>query len=215
MKPLVIIPARVGSKGVENKNFRPLPDGTTLLSRAVAVGQKLGAEVIVTTDAPSRCRDLESFWASRLTVLTRPAELAQDDTPMAPVVEHVLWECGGADWETIVLLQPTTPLRRVEDVEQCLAAFARYETPVASVRTIPQKYWRASRPHSYEEMEVPVRRQEARPLHLFSGEAYVFPREWGLTDRFRPVVLSSEPYINIDDESDWSALCRLLTPAAK
>lgn len=50
--------------------------------------------------------------------LPRPAYLAGDRTPMEAVINHVLYACGGYDYG--VLLQPTSPLRTVQDIERCI-----------------------------------------------------------------------------------------------
>lgn len=49
----------------------------------------------------------------------RPAELARDDTPTAPVLQDVIrkLEAAGEQYDAVFTLQPTNPLRRVEDVD--------------------------------------------------------------------------------------------------
>ncbi len=207
MTPLVIVPARAGSKGVPLKNWRDLPDGSTLVGRAIAIGLQIG-QVVVSSDGYALAAMPEVTW------LNRPASLAQDDTPMREVVEHVLAQIPGEPDQPIVLLQPTTPLRTLLDVSRCLDFYCEVETPVATVRPIPREFWRAVRiDTSYStrgSVELPPRRQVATPLYLFSGDAYIFPRSWGLTDSFHPFPIDTRPYVNVDDESDWQTLCAII-----
>jgi CMP-N-acetylneuraminic acid synthetase len=211
MTPLVIVPARAGSVGVPNKNFAPLPDGTTLLSRAVAIGQQIG-EVMVSTDAAAAALAcLPSAQLPGLGVIGRPAALAQDDTPMRDVVEHVLANVPGPPEQPIVLLQPTTPFRTVLEVRTCVDMMCEFGTPAATVRAIPSRYWRAAPLAPY--LFLPkIRRQDATEQVMFSGEAYVFPRAWGLNpaNSFRVVLLDSEPHVNVDSPADWEALCEII-----
>src|ERR1041384_5143897 len=111
MRVLGLIPARGGSKGVPRKNIRLLA-GKPLLqytAEAALSARKL-ARVILTTD------DEEIAETGRQCGLEvpflRPAELAQDDTPTLPVMQHVVdWlEKQGEAYEAICLLQPTNPL---------------------------------------------------------------------------------------------------------
>jgi CMP-N-acetylneuraminic acid synthetase len=205
MTPLVIVPARVGSQGVVFKNFRKLPDGTTLVTRALAVATKIG-DTILTTNST------ELLWLPDITRIQRPTELAEDDTPMRAVVQHVLDAVPGPPEQPIVLLEPTTPFRRLEDVRTCLDLQQKYGTPAATVRAVPAAYWRAQ-PLTSDYMFLPkLRRQEAIGLWQFSGEAYVFPRAWGLdpVNSFRVVRLVSDPYVNVDAPEDWEKACEII-----
>jgi CMP-N-acetylneuraminic acid synthetase len=206
MTPLVIVPARAGSRGVPGKNFRPLPDGTTLWGRAVNIGRQIG-RVVLTTDEPFTESGVPNFQ-----VLQRPAGLAQDDTPMREVVEHVLAEIPGEPDQPIVLLQPTTPLRTVEQIQRCLARLKGQRDGIATVREIPRQFWRAGGP--YFSTEHWPNRQAAKPKYILSGECYCWQRSvhnrtgwpWG----FDGEVVTDEPYVNVDTPADWEALCQII-----
>src|SRR6059058_989062 len=124
-KPLVVlglVPARGGSKGVPGKNVRPLA-GHTLLEYTARAARESGVvdRVILSTDS------LEIADAGRRAGLEvpfmRPAALAADDTPMVPVIEHALGEIARHGWspDIVVLLQPTSPLRRPEHIRDAVA----------------------------------------------------------------------------------------------
>src|SRR5688500_6214722 len=110
---LALVPARGGSKGIPGKNIRPLAGRTLLeyVARAAAEAQVVG-RVVLTTDDERIAGE-----GRRLGIevpFLRPAALAADDTPMLPVIEHAVQWLEQADWspDIIVLLQPTSPLRR-------------------------------------------------------------------------------------------------------
>src|SRR5438105_3691856 len=118
MKVLGVIPARGGSKGVPRKNTRLLC-GKPLLqytAEAALLSRRLSRVILSTGDD-------EIAQVGRGCGLDvpfmRPRELAQDDTPMLPVVLHaVLWlEEQGDTYDAVCLLQPTNPLRRAEDID--------------------------------------------------------------------------------------------------
>jgi N-acylneuraminate cytidylyltransferase len=216
MTPLVIVPARAGSKGVPNKNFKELPDGSTLLSRAVDIGLHLGGLVAISSDADiDAVCDAVSLAASTSTNvkgIRRPAALAQDDTPMRDVVEHVLAQVPGEPDQPIVLLQPTTPLRTVKQVKACLDELRGQSCGVATVKAIPEKYWRARHISAFanDAVRMVPRRQDATPLYLLSGTAYCWMRGNGWPTHWEAVLDRDEPYVNVDTPDDWDALCAII-----
>lgn len=122
---LGVIPARGGSKTIPRKNLYPL-NGIPLIAYTIkaAQGSKLD-DFIVTTDDDEIAAYSESLGAK---VIRRPAELAQDDTPMGPVVQHAVaaYEWGGEWVDVVCLLQPTSPLRTPEDIDGALAMYMKY-----------------------------------------------------------------------------------------
>jgi N-acylneuraminate cytidylyltransferase len=110
---LAVIPARGGSKGLPGKNIRPLA-GLPLLAHSIRAAA-LTPEVtrcVVTTDS-AEIADIARAHGGDVPFL-RPAELAADDTPMAPVVRHALeWveRDEGRPYDALLLLDPTSPAR--------------------------------------------------------------------------------------------------------
>src|SRR3989344_6460854 len=112
---LAVIPARSGSKSVKDKNIRPL-GGRPLMAWSIRTAKacKQIDKVVVSTDS-DKYAQLAKFYGAE--VIMRPAELAQDDTPMIPVLQHAL-KINPA--ELLILLDPTSPFRAVSDIEKCL-----------------------------------------------------------------------------------------------
>lgn len=114
-----VIPLRAGSKGLASKNTRPLA-GKPLYRHAVDQALQAGAaRVLITTD-------IDALWSAELppqvTLVRRPAELAGDTVPMAPVLVHALQSAQVSG--PVVLLQATSPLRSADDIRQGLALYA-------------------------------------------------------------------------------------------
>ena len=110
---LAVIPARGGSKGLPGKNIRPMW-GLPLIVHSVRAAA-LTPEVtrcIVTTDSDEIAGVVREHGGEA--PFLRPAELAADDTPMAPVVRHALeWaeHDEGSAYDAVLLLDPTSPAR--------------------------------------------------------------------------------------------------------
>jgi CMP-N,N'-diacetyllegionaminic acid synthase len=127
---LAIIPARGGSKGLPGKNIRPLA-GLPLIAHSIRLAQMCPeiTREIVSTDSPEIAAVARQFGAG--VPFLRPAELAQDDTPMWPVLRHALQtveEQASHRYEYVLLLDPTSPGRLPEDIAKALTR----------LRTVPQ-----------------------------------------------------------------------------
>lgn len=113
MNVLSFIPARGGSKRIPGKNLATV-NGLSLLERAIAsaVGR-----VVVSTDDEDIARDCRTFGVE---VHERPAQLAHDHAQIEDALAHYLRR-EDAKPDAIVILQPTSPLRKREHVEAALA----------------------------------------------------------------------------------------------
>jgi CMP-N,N'-diacetyllegionaminic acid synthase len=120
---LAVIPARGGSKGLPGKNIRLLA-GIPLIAHSIALARLCPAitRTIVTTDSPDIAAVAREFGAE--VPFERPAALAQDDTPIWPVLRHALEAAEAADgrrYDYLLLLDPTSPGRLPEDVARAVA----------------------------------------------------------------------------------------------
>jgi CMP-N,N'-diacetyllegionaminic acid synthase len=120
---LAIVPARGGSKGLPRKNIVPL-QGKPLIAHTIEAARAARSihRVIVSTEN-TEIEQIAREYGAEVPFL-RPPELARDDTPTLPVLQHVLRELAaseGREPEIVVLLQPTSPLRRVEDIDRAVA----------------------------------------------------------------------------------------------
>jgi CMP-N-acetylneuraminic acid synthetase len=120
---LTVIPARGGSKGIKRKNLQLLC-GKPLVVWSVeqALAANVSSDVLVSTDDReiAEIAHRAGAWVPDL----RPARLASDDSPIIETVKHslaFLREKRGRTYTTVLLLEPTSPLRKPGDVEQVLA----------------------------------------------------------------------------------------------
>lgn len=129
---LGIIPARGGSKGLPGKNLRML-GGKPLIAHTIEAASKAQCldRVIVSTDDQA-IADIAIQWGAEVPFM-RPKYLAEDTTAMVPVLRHAVEEMERAEGKIInpvVLLQPTSPFRTSEDIENCVELFAHLNPDV-------------------------------------------------------------------------------------
>jgi CMP-N-acetylneuraminic acid synthetase len=223
---LAIVPARGGSKGVPRKNLRPLA-GQSLLKYvrdAAQASARIGRTILSTDDDEIAAEGLK---VGLEVPFKRPAELAQDDTPMIDVIRHaVAWVEGqGETPEFVVLLQPTSPLRRgqhIDDVVHLLVT-SRADSVVTVVEVpkhlSPDYVMKIEngmlRPFLPEGAHV-TRRQDVRPAYFRDGTVYAFRRDtidrfgniYG--DRCVPLPIDARDSLSIDSPDDWAEAERRL-----
>lgn len=228
MKVLGLIPARGGSKGVPRKNIRPLCGKPLLQYTAeAALNSRSLSKVILSTE------DEEIAEVGRACGLSvpffRPAELAEDATPMLPVIQHALqWmEAEGECFDALCLLQPTNPLRRSEDVDGCIELLEKTDSDtVVTVLPVPAEY----NPHwvyfkgegdilrlSTGEPSPISRRQDLPPAFHREGAVYVTrtqvikERNSLYGERLAGYLMDPNRSVNIDDATDWERAVSLIS----
>lgn len=135
MKPLIIIPARGGSKGVPGKN-KKLLNGKPLLHYTIEAALALFDKnlVCVSTDDPEIKRCAED--AGINVPFLRPDELATDVSGTREVLLHAIqfYENKGYYPDTVVLLQPTSPFRTSENIKEAMSLYNNNFDMVVSVK---------------------------------------------------------------------------------
>lgn len=214
---LCVIPARSGSKSVKDKNIKPL-NGRPLMAWSIkaTLACKQINKVVVSTDS-DKYAQLAKFYGAE--VIMRPLELAQDDSSMIPVLQHAVKEIEkqGEKIELIVLLDPTSPLRKVADIQKCLELIKQPETdsvitvcetehnPFYVMGTIKNDYWQF--PLIKPDKEI-HRRQDAPKVFRVNAVVYVIKKEVLMagkifTDKTRVVEMPQERSNHIDSELDF------------
>lgn len=122
MRTLALVNARGGSKGVPRKNVRVLA-GQPLIAWSIkaALSAARITSVVVSTDDTEIAEVARSYGAR--VPFSRPDHLASDTALQIDVVRHAVatLEGAGETYDAIVILQPTCPLRRAEDIDGALA----------------------------------------------------------------------------------------------
>ena len=124
MKTLAIITARGGSKGLPGKNIKPL-NGYPLIYYTIqsAVNTKEINKVIVSTDDEEIANVSKKYGAD--VPFLRPEELAQDSSTSIDVLLHAVdyYENVNEFYDLVVLLEPTSPLRKKDDLSNAINCF--------------------------------------------------------------------------------------------
>lgn len=226
MRNLVaIIPARGGSKGLPNKNIKPL-QGKPMIAHTIieAKKSKYIRDVIVSTDYEDIAEIAKQYGAS--VPFMRPAELASDQSKSIDVYFYTIdrLRAEGHSIDDIIILQPTSPLRTVEHIDQAIEMF--YEKQAYSVISLtPAKpyLWHHGivedgRVQKIFEAKDTENRQIFNTTYIPNGSIYIFEydglkaTEQYYTDRTYAYVMSNLDSVDIDNHDDFH-LCELLMTA--
>jgi CMP-N,N'-diacetyllegionaminic acid synthase len=216
---LAVIPARGGSKGVPLKNLRTV-GGLSLVAWAGDVIAKVMEidRAVVSTDHDGIAEAAEA--AGIAAPFRRPESLAGDCIDDLEVLTHGLLateKLDGRTYDIIVMLQPTSPFRKPEQVSAC-------------IRMLVEGNWDAvwtvsptdSKSHPLKQLNVGeegaldlydsagaqiIARQQLEPLYHRNGIAYAFTRECLLEQKTirglrTGALVIEEPCVNIDTEWD-------------
>lgn len=221
LRTLGVIPARAGSKGVVGKNLRSVA-GEPLIGHAIrtaAASRRLNA-YLVTTDGEDIARAARQ---RQCPVIMRPPHLADDDTPMPPVLQHALEHAEtqhGHRFDALVLLQPTSPIRTGNDVDAVIAMLEGEDDgrPIDSVISVcPVEDEHPARMYELDDAGrmMPLwpdwemrQRQDLPPLYHRNGALYATRREVLMQQgvivgpRRRAYVMPRKYLVNVDDERD-------------
>ena len=217
MKTLVIIPARGGSKGIPHKNIKLL-GGKPLICRAIDNARSMApdADICVSTDDPEIIRVVENYGLK--VPFIRPAELAADNSGTYEVLLHALgfYEQQGRTYDTIILLQPTSPFRRDEDIREALKLYSPDIDMVVSVTEArANPYYNCFEADSNGFLHISkgdggyVRRQDAPKAWEYNGAIYIInpqslKREsLGKFTRRRMYPMDELHSLDLDTPLDW------------
>ena len=206
MKILGLIPARGGSKGIPLKNIVPLL-GRPLLAYTCesALASHCLDRVIVSTDDPQIAQVAREYGAE--VPFLRPQELAEDHTPALPVVQHAIrWlqEAEGYSPDAVMILQPTSPLRRAEHIIGASEVMASTGADtVVSVITVPHRYNPVSlmavgeggQVMPYEPGPMILRRQDKPLLYARNGPVVLLVRNSTLMTDGTLYGANAQPYL--------------------
>jgi len=221
-RPLTaIIPARGGSKGLPGKNLLVL-GGEPLVARAARLARRCASvdRVVVSSDDPAILAAVEGIDGVIATV--RPAPLASDTAKTVDVVLHLLDE-GAVAEGFLLLLQPTSPLRTLADLDALLRGFEQAQAPamvsvVEHAEPRPEKLQRIMdgrlEPYSGTGYEGP--RQALPTPYALNGAYYLIDSQVLRAGRsFLPpgtlaFVMAPERSVNLDGPQDWQVLQAML-----
>lgn len=215
MKVLVVIPARGGSKGVPKKNIKLLGD-KPLIAHAIdcAKASKKATRIIVSTDSEEIAGVSKQFGSE---VILRPTDLATDTSNVVTAVEHVYQDLD-ENFDVIVLLQPTSPLRTGADLDTIISLFEDNTTIDGVISVIPMDDVHPARMYNlgtqnelipFLEYGETARRQDLEPVYYRNGCFYAvktdafFKEKSFMVANKKAYVMAADWLANIDTPRDF------------
>ena len=226
-KILAIIPARGGSKGLPEKNIKPL-FGKPLIGWTIEQARecKLIDEIFVSTDSEKIANTAKEFGVD--VPFLRPSELANDSSSSMDVVEHVIshFENRNFFFDYIVLLEPTSPLRKKKDLDTAIQMAIENETADGIISLgevhmehpmIVKKINEKGKITSYiDHVKKISQRQQADKAYFPYGVIYmiktdIFKKEKAFyTDNVLPYYIERWQNYEVDDIYDFIAIEAIL-----
>lgn len=202
-----LITARKGSVRLKNKNMLPIR-GKPMA--AIAVENSLKCSFIDCTLISTDIEELARMYSANdsVRVINRPAELTGSDVPSADVIRHAIIETGMQDDDVIILLQPTSPLRSAEHIEEAYGVFKNSgKTVISAVRIKSGNI--ATVKEGIACME------ENSRFCCVNGAVYIFKvgifnEKNNIPACFMPYYMPTVQGIDIDDENDYN-LAKLIS----
>ncbi|WP_077920731.1 cytidylyltransferase domain-containing protein [Spirosoma sp. 209] len=217
MKPLFLITARGGSKGIPGKNIRPFL-GKPLLYYAIDTARALApdTDICLSTDADEIIRAAEAYGLS--VPFKRPDQLATDQSGSYEVMRHAVdfYKQQHRPYDTLVLLQPTSPFRTAQHVRDAMALYAEELDMVVSVtESASNPYYNLFEERADGFLERSKtgnfsRRQDCPAVYAYNGAVYVInlaslaEKPLSEFDKVRKYVMSPHDSVDLDTPLDWA-----------
>ena len=217
MKKLIIIPARAGSKSLPGKNWKLFID-KPLICHTIdfAMLIKKEEDIICISSNDDKVLSIAETY-QKITILRRPEKLSGDSVGMNEVLVHAIdaLEAEKKRFKSILLIQPTSPLRSTHDYDHLCKIFDKEVELAVSVKESKANpyfnlfeetksgFLERSKTSNYK------RRQDIPPVYEYNGSMYLANinalKKYGLhgMKKIRKMVMPEERSIDIDDAMDW------------
>lgn len=220
IKVLAIIPARKNSKGIKNKNFKLINNKKRLIDFTIIEAQKSKyiSKIALTTD-DKKILDYSKKYNLDY-VIKRKKKLAKDYVSTTPVVLDVLNNTNyKADY--ILLLQPTSPLRKSYHIDNAIKKLEKNKKKYNSLVSI----CKLDEPHPFKIKKIvknyikpfikgtssEIPRQKLKKVYKLNGAIYLIKKSAFLKkntffNKTLPFIMKEEESINIDTIQDLERL---------
>ena len=215
MNIVSLITARGGSKGIPRKNIKLLNNKPLI---AYSIEESVASNTISKTYVTTEDREISEISKQYgAEIIKRPDELAQDDSSSVDVAIHALdylSECG-IEIDFFVLLQPTSPLRTKEDIDNAIDLFIKNDCgAVISVCELDHSSMMSFKVEdnflspSCGEQFINIRRQELPTFYCQNGAIYITTPEsirkyrTFIPEKTIPYVMPEERSVDVDTELD-------------
>ena len=213
MNIAALIPARGGSKGIPGKNRR-IFKGKTLIERTIkqAIDSDYIQRVIVLTDNIEIAEISKNSGAE--IPFIRPDYLATDKSPIIETVIYTLEKLP--ELNDFILLQPTSPLRRVSDIDNIIELRniqkRHSAVSVCEISEYPEWMFRVQNnfmTNFLSQENLSKRRQDIEKVYILNGALYLSTRKHFfdnlnfISKETLPYLMEKKYSVDIDDEIDW------------
>ena len=216
MKPLVVIPARGGSKGLPGKNIKLLKGKPLILYTVEVARSNFIDDVICVSTDDQKIRSTVEECGLKVPFI-RPLDLASDASSMYDVLLHALdsYKSKGYVADTVILLQPTSPFRTERHLKEALSLYDSTCEMVVSVCETKANPYFLLKEENEEGWLVNskkadfVRRQDCPKVYQLNGAIYIINveilRAKALNEfnYVKKYVMDKFSSIDIDDDLDW------------
>ena len=172
MKNIFIIPARSGSKGIANKNIKPI-NGIPMFVWSIIHAKYISEEndiICVSSDSEDYLSIAKKWGAD---THLRSIKLAQDNTDVEPVLVEVCKNYKIEKNDNIILLQPTSPLRSKKTLDKYKSLINKNSKSILSLSKTYGFEWKKNSNHFVRNYKKRLRRQEMDPLYIENGSFYL------------------------------------------
>lgn len=218
-KILALIPARGGSKGIKDKNIIFLA-GKPLIAYSIEAAKysKYIDDIIVTTDSEKIAEISKQYGAS--VPFMRPAELAADTSKTIDAVLHAIQtlKTMGKEYDVLILLQPTQPLRTNKDIDEAIEIYYQNKeeglvsvSPVDDSPLLIRSISNDGKLLNLLSQNSTCRRQDMPEYYKVNGCIYInkideIDKNTSFNDNKVPFIMRKEHSVDIDELSDlWMA----------
>ncbi len=214
---LAIIPARGGSKGIKDKNIKELCGHPLIAYSILAAKQsKYIDDIVVSTDS-EKIADSARAYGAWIPFL-RPAHLAQDNSKTIDAIVYTitaLKESFSKEYDVLILLQPTHPLRTFEDIDNAIELFfsknCQSMASICEVSDHPFFIREITSDHTLTKLmklNSTVRRQDLPAYYVVNGAIYInlvaeITPDTSFNDNKIGFVMKKENSVDIDDLTDF------------
>ena len=215
MRILAIVPARGGSKGIKDKNIKEI-EGRPLIEYTIEAAKRCEYidEIVVSTDSEKIAKVAKKAGAK--VPFLRPDELASDTARTIDVVLFTIEQLKliGQEYDIVVLLQPTSPLRDEDDIcgaiEKYVSCNMKSLVSVSEVSESPilmRQIVDETHMEKLLNINSTIRRQDMVKYYMVNGSIYInkieeLNSDTSLNDNVIPYVMDRSHSVDIDDYVD-------------
>ena len=211
MRFLCLIPARKNSKRLKNKNFQKIK-GEMLIEHTLKLASSINEfdNILLSSDNLNLSRVLKKY--PKIKFLRRPSRLAKDQTKMKEVIKHAInySKKQGRNFDAIVLLQPTSPLRKKSTILRSIKKFKRLKPDfLTSIKILkhnetPNMSFRILNIQKIKKLNIHIKQYNNDWYCLDGGTIFIFkvPGSFSMLGKGAFIKVEFPENIDIDTKED-------------